>query len=131
MKILERHFKKLLIILCLTTSPIASAEFRNFNDWTTKEKALFTSYALAAYIDHRQTRVGLRNGYVEKNPVYGSNPHQDKAIAINALVLGGAYYLVGAFEPDEFNPALLGGNIARWGVVLHNDSVGVSWQVAF
>ena len=130
MKILKTHFKKLLITLCLTPS-LAHAEFRHFNDWTKKEKSLFTSYAVASYIDHRQTRVGLRNGYVEKNPLYGSNPHRDKSIAINTLVLGGAYYLVGSFEPDDFNAALLGGNIARWGVVLHNNSVGVSWQVAF
>lgn len=123
-------FKKLLIILCLTPS-VAAAEFRHFNEWTKKEKTLFTSYTVAAYIDHRQTRVGLRNGYYETNPIFGDNPHRDKSILINSLILGGAYYFVGAYEPDEWNVVLLGGNIARWGVVLHNDSIGVSWKAAF
>ena len=126
----KKSYKKLWIILCLIASP-AHAEFRHFNDWTNKEKTLFTSYAVASYIDHRQTRVGLRNGYTESNPLYGSNPHRDKSIAVNTLVLAGAYYLVGVVEPDEFNAALLGGNIARWGVVAHNDSIGISWKVAF
>ena len=119
-----------MIILCLIPS-IANAEFRHFNDWTKKEKMLFTSYTLASYIDHRQTRVGLRNGYHEANPVFGNNPHRDKSIAINTLILAGTYYIVGVVQPDQFNPALLGGNIARWGVVAHNDSIGVSWKVAF
>ena len=126
----KNAFKKLLITLCLTPS-ITHAEFRHFNEWTNKEKTLFTSYAVASYIDHRQTRVGLRNGYTESNPLYGSHPHRDKSIAVNTLVLAGAYYLVGVVEPDEFNAALLGGNIARWGVVAHNDNIGISWKVAF
>jgi len=124
-------FKHLLTILLLTASPLASAEFRHFSDWTKKEKTLYTSYAVASYIDHRQTRVGLRNGYHEANPIFGNDPHRDKSILINSLVLAGTYYMVGYFRPDETNAVLLGGNIARWGVVLHNDSIGVSWKVAF
>lgn len=130
MKILKKHFKKLLIILCLTPS-VANAEFRHFDEWTKKEKTLYTSYVVASYIDHRQTRVGLRNGYREANPIFGDNPHRDKSILINSLILAGTYYVVGAYEPDDWNTVLLGGNIARWGVVLHNDSIGVSWKTAF
>ena len=126
----KKSYKKLLITLCLIPS-VANAEFRHFNEWTKKEKALFTSYTLAAYVDHRQTRVGLRNGYTEANPVFGKNPHRDKSILINSLVLAGSYYMVGYFKPDETNVVLLGGNIARWGVVAHNNNIGISWKVAF
>jgi len=124
------RFKHFLIILSLISLP-AHAEFRHFNEWTKKEKALFVSYTTAAYIDHRQTRVGLRNGYHEANPIFGKDPHRDKSILINSLILAGAYYMVGYFEPDETNAVMLGGNLARWGVVAHNDSLGVSWKVAF
>lgn len=137
MKTLEKRYRKHWIIhwavsSLLFFSTAASAEFRHFDDWTKKEKTLFLSYAAASYIDHRQTRVGLRNGYTEGNKfVYGSNPHRDKSIIINSLVLTGVYTLVGKHGPGDFDTVLLGGNIARWGAVIHNDSIGVSWRVAF
>lgn len=142
MKIYEKLCKKhltipsqmvkiLLTAFLVSLSSIVQAEFRHFDEWTKTEKTLYTSYVVASYIDHRQTRVGLRNGYREANPIFGENPHRDKSILINSLILAGTYYAVGAYEPDDWNGVLLGGNIARWGVVLHNDSIGVSWQVAF
>lgn len=136
MKTSATHYKKLWTILCLTTaslfSPLASAEFRHFNEWTDKEKALAVAYTAGAYIDHRQTRVGLRNGYKEGNKfVYGSNPHRDKSALINAAIMGIAYAAVGYNKPDELNPLLIGGAVARWGAVIHNDSIGISWKVAF
>ena len=133
MKNFVKHFKKLSIILWLIPST-AYAEFRHFNNWTTEEKALYTGYATVAYIDHRQTRAALSDPcecYQEANPLYGSNPHKDKSIAINAAVLGLIYYGVGASKEDDFNPFLLGGLLGRTAVVIHNDSVGVSWRVAF
>lgn len=124
-------FKHLLTILLLTASPLASAEFRHFNAWTKTEKSLAFAYTAGAYIDHRQTRVGLRNGYSEINPLYGSDPHRDKSILINAAVMGIAYAAIGYNKPDELNPLLVGGVVARWGAVIHNDSIGISWKVAF
>ena len=125
--------KKLLALLFLFSSP-ALAEFRHFDDWSDKEKALFLSYTTVAYIDHRQTRVALAdpcNCYSEANPLYGSNPHRDKSIAINLAVLGGIYYIVGKVPEDKANYALLGATLARTAVVIHNDNIGVSWRVAF
>jgi len=124
-------YKKLLIILCLIPS-IAHAEFRHFNDWTRTEKGLFLAYHTAAYIDHRQTRVGLRNGYIEDNTwLYGSNPHRDKSIAVNLAISGVMYYAIGKYSADELNAGMLGAVVGRTAVVVHNDSVGVSWKVAF
>jgi len=136
MKTSATHYKKLWITLWLTTaslfSPLASAEFRHFDEWTDKEKALAIGYVAGSYIDHRQTRVGLRNGYTEGNKlIYGSNPHRDKSILVNAAFMAIGYAAVGYHKPDELNPLLLGGNVARWGAVIHNDSIGVSWKVAF
>jgi hypothetical protein len=137
MKTSEKRYRKHWIIRWAASSLIffsssASAEFRHFDEWTKTEKALFTSYVAASYIDHRQTRVGLRNGYTEGNKlIYGSNPHRDKSIIINSIIIGGVYTLIGKHEPGAFDTVLLGGSVARWGAVIHNDSIGVSWKVAF
>jgi len=136
MKTLEKRYRKHWIILwaislCFFTTPVY-AEFRHFSDWTKTEKSLFLTYTAASYIDHRQTRVGLRNGYTEGNKlIYGTNPHRDKSIIINTVIIAGVYTLIGKHEPGQFDTVLLGGNIARWGAVIHNDSIGVSWKVAF
>lgn len=124
------RFKPLLITLLLTASP-AHAEFRHFNEWTNTEKGLFLAYHTAAYIDHRQTRVGLRNGYTEANPLYGTHPHRDKSIAINLAFSSLMYYAVGHYAPDDTNALMLGGVVARTSVVIHNDNIGISWKVAF
>ena len=124
------RFKHFLITLSLISLP-AHAEFRHFNDWTSSEKGLFLWYNTMTYIDHRQTRVGLRNGYVEANPLYGNHPHRDKSIAINLLFSSAMYWAVGNYGPDNTNPLLIGGAVARTSVVIHNDSIGVSWKVAF
>lgn len=123
-------FKLLLITLLLTASP-AHAEFRHFDEWTNTEKGLFLTYNAMSYIDHRQTRVGLRNGYVEANPLYGSYPHRDKSIAINLLFSSAMYWAVGHYPPDYTNALLIGGVVARTSVVIHNDNIGISWKVAF
>lgn len=122
-------FKKLLIILCLTPS-VATAEFRHFKDWSNKEKGLFLAYNTAAYIDHRQTRVALRNGYTERNPIYGQ-AHRDKSAAINLLISSGIYYAVGRYGENELTTHLTSLLVTRTAVVIHNDSIGISWKVAF
>lgn len=131
MKNSVRHFRKHWIILLAILSAPAHAEFRHFNEWTNTEKGLFLAYQTAAYIDHRQTRVGLRNGYVEANPLYGTHPHRDKSIAINLAFSSLMYYTIGHYAPDDTNALLLGGVVARTSVVVHNDNIGISWKVAF
>ena len=133
MKNFAKHFKKLSIILCLIPS-IALAEFRHFDDWSDKEKALFLTYGTVAYIDHRQTRIALDhpcNCYSEANPLYGSNPHRDKSIAINLAAIGILYWGVGSLPENKVNRYLLGATVGRAAVVIHNDSVGISWTRAF
>lgn len=129
-----KHYKKLWIILFLTLSGSTHAEFRHFNDWSTKEKALFVTYGTVAYIDHRQTRVALAdpcNCYREANPAFGNNPHKDKSIAINLAATGFIYWAVGSFPEDYLNPYLGFATIGRAAVVIHNDSIGIDWRVAF
>ena len=127
----KKNCKKLWIILCLIANP-AHAEFRHFNEWTASEKRLFLAYNTVAYIDHRQTRVGLRNGYVERNDwLYGNNPHKDKSIAINLAISGLMYYGIGTFPEDDTTGLMLGALLGRTAVVVHNDTVGISWRVAF
>jgi len=128
-----KWYKKLWIIPFLIASS-ANAEFRHFNDWSDKEKALFLTYGTVAYIDHRQTRVALAdpcNCYREANVLYGSTPHRDKSIAINLAAMGVLYWGVGSLPEDKVNPYLLGATLGRTAVVVHNDSIGISWTRAF
>lgn len=123
-----------MIIPFLILSGSTHAEFRHFNDWSTKEKALFVTYGTVAYIDHRQTRAALTdpcNCYREANPAFGNNPHKDKSIAINLAAAGLAYWAVGSFPEDYLNPYLGFATIGRAAVVIHNDSIGIDWRVAF
>lgn len=134
MKNFGRHFKKLWIIPFLILSGSVNAEFRHFNDWSKKEKAVFLTYGTVAYIDHRQTRVALAdpcNCYSEANPLYGGTPHKDKSIAINLAAMGIIYYTVGSLEENLTTPYLLGATLGRTAVVIHNDSIGIDWRVAF
>ena len=134
MKILETHFKKLLIILCLTTSPIASAEFRHFNDWEDSEKRVFLLYSTLSYIDYSQTKYALNDPcecYVEANPIWGKNPHPDKLLLGNILINGLIYTRIGRGQPESFNSMLVAGSVLRAGVIYHNQKVGIHWSVAF
>ena len=134
MKNFGRHFKKLWITPFLILSGSVNAEYRHFNDWSNKEKALFLSYGTIAYIDHRQTRVALADPcdcYREANPIYGGNASRDKSIAINLAAMGLIYYAVGNLEEDKVNPYLFGAAVGRTAVVIHNDSIGIDWRVAF
>lgn len=132
--ILMKWYKKLWIIPFLILSGSTQAEFRHFNDWSKKEKTLFLTYGTVAYIDHRQTRVALNdpcNCYAEANPLYGRDPHKDKSIAINMAAIGLLYYGIGTLPENTVNPYLLGATLGRAAVVIHNDSIGVSWTRAF
>ena len=126
---------KLLALLFLVFACAAKSEIRHFEDWTKKEQLLFSGYTLAAYVDHKQTQWALNhpcNCFSEENTlIYGNNPSKDKSLIINGLLLSGLYYMIGSYEPDDLVPALIGGNIGRWGVVAHNDHIGVSISVAF
>ena len=127
------NFKRLLIILCLIPS-IAQAEFRHFNNWTTKEQALYTGYATVSYIDYKQTKIALNHScgcYQEGNPLYGKSPPEAKIIAVNVAILGLFYYSIGNADKDKFNTALSIVLASRTAIVIHNDSIGVSWRVAF
>ena len=120
----------ILIVLLLGSQSVAANEFRHWSSWTSREKSLSAAYVTAAYIDHRQTRVALRNGYTEMNPIYGQ-AHRDKSILINTVVMAAAYAAVGYSKPDELNSFLVGATLVRWGTVIHNDRIGISWRVAF
>ena len=116
-------------------SSTSHAEFRHFNDWTKKEKGVFLAYTTVSWIDHRQTRWALDHPcqcYKESNElVYGSDPHRDKSLIINTIALSAVYWGIGTFEPDVAVPAIGTAAVVRFGVVVTNDQLGASWQVAF
>ena len=133
MTTLGRHYKKLLIILCLISSP-AHSEFRHFNDWTTKEKALYSGHTLISYIDYSQTKSALSDPcdcYSEGDPIFGSQPHADNLLATNILISAYAYYRVGSRPPDDFNKIMAVATGLRTAIVINNDRVGISWSVGF
>lgn len=126
---------KLVALIFLVFACVAQSEIRHFSDWTKKEQFLFSSYGLAAYVDHKQTQWAMNHPcdcFSEENTlIYGNNPSKDKSLIINGLFISGLYYMIGSYEPDVLLPALIGGNVGRWGVVAHNDHIGVSISVAF
>ena len=132
---------KLLAALCLClAADTAIAEFRHFSDWTTEEKAWFTTYAASSYIDYRQTSWALNqrdvNGkylFEEANPLLGKRPSSGKIAAFKLLGVAGLYYGIGemGFSDKEFAWAAKAAVLVQAGVVVHNDSIGVSINVAF
>ena len=132
---MKRSLGVLLVSFLLGFSSASHAEFRHFNDWTKKEKTVFIAYGTAAWIDHRQTQWALDHPcqcYKESNKlVYGSDPHRDKSLIINTIALSTVYWAIGTFEPDVTVPVLGTAVVFRFGVVVSNDQLGASWQVAF
>jgi hypothetical protein len=116
-------------------SSATQAEFRHFNNWTKKEKTVFIAYGTASWIDHKQTQWALDNPcqcYKESNKlVYGSDPHRDKSLIVNTIALSTVYWAIGTFEPDVTVPVVGTAAVFRFGVVVSNDQLGASWQVAF
>lgn len=132
---MKRSLGVLLVSFLLGFSSASHAEFRHFNDWTKKEKTVFIAYGTASWIDHRQTQWALDHPcqcYKESNKlVYGSDPHRDKSLIINTIALSTVYWAIGTFEPDVTVPVLGTAVVFRFGVVVSNDQLGASWQVAF
>ena len=133
------NYKKLSTILFLTASlllsPLVSAdEFRHWNKWTKAEKTSFVAYNAISYVDYKQTAWALDSScecYEEGNPVLGRNPHPDKLLIIHAVANYTLYRMIGNSQPDTKTKMIWGISAVRLGVVIHNDSVGASWQVAF
>lgn len=125
----------LVILSLMGFSSTTQAEFRHFNNWTKKEKTVFIAYGTASWIDHRQTQWALDHPcqcYRESNKlVYGSDPHRDQSLIINGIALSAIYWAIGTFEPDIAVPAVGTAAVFRFGVVVSNDHLGASWQVAF
>lgn len=129
----EKWYKKLWIILCLIPST-AFAEFRHFDEWSTKEKAWFAGYQTASWIDYSQTKWFLTRPcecWYEQNPFYGRYPHPDKILLGTVVSALGTYLYVGYHPKDDKLRFLQTAAVFRAAVVVHNDSVGVDWRVAF
>ena len=125
---------KILLVLLLSMSSLAHAEFRHFKDWTAKEKASFGTYSTLAYIDMQQTRYALKHPcecYAEGNFIFGSDPHIDRIYLGNIIAMSMMYYVVGASEPDASTSKLWLLSAVRLGVVVNNEQAGISWTVAF
>ena len=122
----------LTVLLCL--APSVEAEFRHFNQWTDKEKLLFAGWNTVSYVDYRQTTYALNhpcNCYEEANPLHGSTPSNDRLLITQVIASSYLYWMVGASDPDRQNTVMLGMTLGLTAVVIHNDSVGIEWEVAF
>jgi hypothetical protein len=131
--------KWVLLFFSLFFSSTASAEFRHFSEWNDKEKTEYLLYTGLAYIDYSQTSWAMKqktpNGmsmFMEKNPIYGKNPSNDKIILGQLIGISIYYYYIGAND-DRFSyhfarGILMGSKIVA---VVHNDAVGVSISKAW
>ena len=128
--ILSRISLLCLLLFCAPTY----ADFRHINKWTTKEKTAFITYGSLVYVDIQQTRWALDHPcgcYAEGNPLLGSDPHTDKLYALSALSVVAVYTMIGANQPNKSLDPTWALSVVRLGVIIRNDRVGVSWQVAF
>lgn len=129
---------KLIIILLLSLfSNIAEA--RDFKDWTPAEKLEFSLFATAAYMDYKQSAWAMKykapDGtyvYYESNPVYGKRPSKETLMVGQIISLAAYYYLISEYGDNKtitlMRRSVL---IAKIGVVVHNDSIGISFSKAW
>lgn len=125
---------RLVLLLLLSIPTMAHAEFRHWDEWTRKEKTAFGIYNTLAYTDYSQTRVALSHEcecYVEANPIFGKSPHPDKILLINVLASASIYHLVGKSEPDTSLRFMGTLSAIRFGVIIHNERVGITWRAGF
>lgn len=125
---------RLVLLLLLGMPSMAYAEFRHWDEWTRKEKTAFAIYNTLAYADYSQTRTALSHEcgcYVEANSLFGKDPHPDRILLVNVIASASIYHLVGNSQPDTGVKFMGTLSAIRFGVILHNDRVGISWRAGF
>lgn len=119
---------KLLLLLLLISSPLSA----KWDEWTIEEQNLFKLLVLGSALDYMQTKNGLKNGYTEGNPFYGSTPSPDRILITKGLSLGLIYYTADLPETKSYRrKGLLLANGIQWGIVIHNESVGATFRYAW
>lgn len=131
---------KLLIILLFSLfSNNILADNRSFKEWTPVEKLEFSLFAAATYIDYRQSSWAMKQQnadgtyiFYEGNPMYGKRPSSEKLMIGQALSLASYYYLIAEHGDNKaitlIRRSLL---VAKIGITVHNDSIGVSVSKAW
>ena len=132
--------RAIILLLLLVGSPAIGDEFRHYSQWTDEERAWFTTYAVASYIDYRQTAWALRQTgpsgqylYSEANPILGRRPSSDSTAALKLGVLAAQYYSMGrlGFERENFRWGFKAATVVQVAVVINNDQLGISFTRAF
>ena len=127
------------LILLLVSSTAAASAFRHFDEWTTEEKAWFAAYGLSSYVDYKQTMhaTSLRNAdgsyvYEERNPLLGTRPTEAKVLGLKLLAGAYLYHNIGkwGFETKRTKRTTIAVTMMQVAVVVHNDSLGVGFNVA-
>ena len=115
--------RALLIALLLLAAPVHA------KDWTTGEKALFSTYlTLSAYDAAQSWHIWTDPNYSEQNPFFKSRTHM---IVGKTLVAAGTYWVVDKMPRGQGYLPLIVMTIVQGVVVMHNDSIGLSVDISF
>ena len=118
-----KSISKLILLFLFLFPTNALSEFRHYNDWTTREKLEFASYALVNYTDYAQTEYCFREipTCKEINPILGKNPSDGLLVGAFLASQLSYYYLIGS--SSEHRKWIFAFKIA---IVVSNDINGVS-----
>ena len=119
---------KLLLLLLLISSPLSA----KWDEWSIEDQNLFKLLIFGSALDYMQTKNGLKNGYTEGNPLYGSTPSSDRMLIQKSISLGVIYYVVDEHWSRSYRRSgLILANGIQWGIVIHNESVGATFRYAW
>lgn len=114
-----------MLLLALALVPSAPRA----DEWTLRDTVLEASFAATVFVDWRQTRWALGNGYEETNPLLGKHPsHTRLDLSVLGAVIGHA--VVSRILPARTRTLWQSTSLfVEAGAVTHNASIGC--QVRF
>ena len=120
--------KTLLVYLLLSFPLVAKWE-----DWSIEDKNLFKLYVVGSSLDYMQTKQALKSPYYkEGNPIFGSNPSSERLLLQKTVGAGLLYFTMDRTKPTRARRnGLLTANAIQWGVVIHNEKIGATFQYSW
>lgn len=118
--------KVLLLLLSFNTQAA-------WTDWSIEDKNLFKLYVVGSSLDYMQTKQALKSPYYkEGNPIFGSNPSSERLLLQKTLGAGLIYFTVDRIKSTrDRRSGLLTANAIQWGVVIHNEKIGATFQYSW
>lgn len=110
------------LLVTLAAPPLAG---QSSHRWNTAQIALAATATTEILIDWAQTRQALHQGWLERNPILGPRPSDDKLAAYNIAAIAGTW-LIGAVLPHRMRTLWFGAVTGVEGyTIVGNASLGL------